>query len=224
MERKAGATVTLACSLASVQVPIPKIEIGWWEGVGLTWRGFIDRRGNRHVVDTTHTHTLHMLERRNRRMETEVSRKVDTLISPLKVRIAQLNVATADPIADPTKHPGTHELAELRGRDRFDWADQWREATEARKQHAAQQACFLAAKTEVASLHEEWDNVLTEGDDIRLQWREAHMLRAARYTRARFGFWGPRAADEPSISEYNFAEGPRHHRTTDYGGENPGIG
>ena len=225
MARTARRTVTVACSLASTSIPIPRIEIGWWEGICLTCRGYVDRLGNRHVADTTHTHTLHLLERRHRRMESEVVRKIDTLISPIAVRKAQLEVITGSRIDDPATHPSHDQLAELHGRERFNWAAQWREATEAKKLHAAQQARAAAAKSEVATLEEERHNVLIEGDDIRLQWREAHMLRAARYTRARFGGWGAKSTPDPAVSEYNFAAGPRQNRETEPGKDShPGIG
>lgn len=212
MARIARRTVTVACSLASTQVSVPRVEIGWWEGICLTIRGHVDRLGNRHVVDTVHTHTLHLLERRNRRMESEVVRKIDILISPIAVRMAQLEVIAGDHVDAPTSHPTSEDLAQLQGRDRFKWADQWRQATEAKKSHTAHQARVTAAKAELATLAQDRRNVAIEGDDIRLQWREAYMLRAARYTRARFGGWGPKPSVDPGVSDYHFAAGPRDNR------------
>jgi hypothetical protein len=147
-------------------------------------------------------------------MESEVVRKIDALISPIAVRMAGLEVIAGDHVDAPASHPTHDDLVQLQGRERFNWADQWRQATETKKSHSAHQARVTAAKAELATLAEDRRNVSIEGDDIRLQWREAHMLRAARYTRARFGGWGPKPPVDPGVSEYNFAAGPRDNRET----------
>jgi hypothetical protein len=202
-------TVTIRCSAGSTAVPVPTLRLGFGEWVALGWRGLLDRRAYLNVADTDSTHTLFRIERRHRRMESELVRRVDTLVSALLVRRAELETVIAAAIDPEPAAVPLGGLSSLRGRDRAQWADDRRIQTAAAGRRAAQLQRLADARRDLAALDAELRNLHAERDDVRLQWREAFMLRNARYTRSRFGLFGPRRPDQPGLAEYDPADALR---------------
>lgn len=199
--------VPLATSVTTVGLPAPRINLGFWECVALGLRARVDRIGTRSVSDDHHTHSLRRILSEHRRAEAEVVRLADSVISLLAVAIAEADAESLKPVEARREPPTTTTLAGLSGAERLRWADSRREAEAANGRanaadRATGQARLLATRYRI-----EIANVQAESEDVRRQWREAYSVRAAQYTRARFGFFGPRMAEVPAVAGYEFGEG-----------------
>lgn len=191
-----------------VAVPLPSDHATWLERCRLRWGGFVDRFRNRGVDDLRHTHYLHSLQRQARRMEGEVVKRIDRGVGAIDRRAAQL-AALVDHAARPAEAPDPGELAELVGRDRARWTSLTRQGKAARRERKDFDARLESARVELGELAAIRAELVAEGEDARQLWREAYALRAAIYTRARFGLFGSRPGADPELAEYAYADGPR---------------
>ncbi len=192
--------------------PVPRERIGFWEALGLTLRGRIDARRTREVRDTESTHTLHRLMAAHRRGEGEATRRIDEALSAVDRVLAPLEALVAAPVPEEQPVPGSAELAALPEEERAEWAARVRAAHAAEAVRRSVLARRSAAEPEVAVLHATRYALAVEGEDVRRQWREAYAMRAARYTRARFGRSGGAMAETPAIPDYRHFEPPTVHR------------
>ena len=208
----------------TIAVRAPMDRVPALERCRLRRAGFWDRFRNRSVADDKHTHFLHILQRQVRRMEGEVSKRVDDGITAIDLRAAELDAILAEsmPAAEQPKLAAVRpaaDLGDLRGRDRHEWASERREARraagDARAAHgsasaasAAHSARATAARVERAQLVVQRSGIIAEGESVRRLWREAFVVRGAVYSRARFGMFGSTPTDDPAVPDYAFAEGP----------------
>lgn len=212
-------TVTIGVGEFTATCAVPKDRIGFFEAIGLTVRGWWDRSVNRDVPDGAHTHTLWWLEGVHRKQETEVVRKTDAVLSAIDRAAAEADAVLAIPVPSGQVVPTSADLAGRKGAQRSAWADEVR-ATRAGNAMAAaateRQRAAAKRREELAALREA---LVVEGDDVRRQWREAYVMRASRYTRARFGRRGPHPTATPAVAKYRQTDGPTAVRRT---GDRPG--
>ncbi|HWM33587.1 MAG TPA: hypothetical protein VNR36_05055 [Pseudolysinimonas sp.] len=200
-------TVTITCSAGSTRLEVPRDGIGLFEACALTCRGWIDRLTTRGVPDGAHTYSLHRLERRHRRVESRIVSRVEPLVTKLSVRAARLEVTAGMASGERASVPDRSALDQLEGRERLEWAKKVRAGHAANRANTARAERIHAAKEEVAEIRSEIAGLAAESHAVRLQWREAFMLRNARYTRARFGR-RMTMSGAPALSDYRFAHGP----------------
>ena len=207
MPRK-SLTVTVGTPGYQAVCPVPREGIGVFEAMSLTVRGWIDAVRNRDVADTAHTHSLHRLLAAHRRRETEAVRRIDGALSVVDRALAPLEAVLATPLPQPVDVPGAAELDRLADADRAARAARVRAAQAARVQAEAAGAQHAAAARTAAELRSIRTAIAVEGDDVRRQWAEAYAMRAARYTRVRFGRRGRRPESEPAVAPYLPADDP----------------
>jgi hypothetical protein len=201
-------TVTIGVGEFTATCAVPKDRIGFFEAIGLTVRGWWDRSVNRDVPDDAHTHTLWWLEGAHRRQETEVVRTTDAVISAIDRAAADADAVVAIPVPSEQVVPTSADLAGRKGVQRSAWADQVRATRAANAAVAAateRQRTAAKRREELAALR---DAVVIEGNDVRRQWAEAYVMRASRYTRARFGHRGPQPTPMPAVAGYRHTDGP----------------
>lgn len=206
-------TVTIGTAEFSAVCPVPRTGIGFWEGFALTARGWLDARRNRAVPDIHHTHSLHRLLARHRQRETLAGLRVDAALSSVARELAPLEVVLAASGPQTLEVPTSADLASLPEDGRAGWAQQVRDARSSHAQRAAFEARQQNAQGRVAELRSIRAALVDEGEDVRRLWREAYMMRAARYTRARFGRRGAPVLENPSVAAYLPSEGPTPERT-----------
>lgn len=205
-------TVMIGSADFRAECPVPRVGIGFWEGFALSMRGRLDARRNRVVLDSSHTHSLHRLLARHRQREIRAGLSIDAALSGVAHALAPLEIAlTAATLAVPD-FPTSQELASLPDDARAEWARRMREARMAHADHAASEGRRLMAEVRVAELRSIRAGLLAESEDVRRLWREAYLMRAARYTRARFGRGGAPMVESPGVAGYIPAEPPSSER------------
>lgn len=205
---RASRVVSIGTEGYRVACPVPRYGIGLWEGTCLTVRGWLDARRTRDVQDASHTHSLHRLMAAHRRHEGEATRRIDEALSAVDRDLAPLEALIAESIPVGPDAPTSAELAALPVEDRAAWAARVRAAHAARAEHRATEGRQADARVRIAVLHSIREGLDVEGADVRRQWREAYEMRAARYTRARFGRRGGTMAIEPAVAGYRGFEQP----------------
>lgn len=204
--------VTIGSGEFTATCPVPKDRIGFFEAISLTVRGWWDRSVNRAVPDDSHTHTLWWLEGVHRRQETEVVRQTDSVLSAIDRAAAEADAILAIPVPSGQVVPTSADLAGRKGAERSAWADQVRATRASNATVAAateRQRTVAKRREELAALREA---VVIEGNDVRRQWGEAYVMRASRYTRARFGRRGPQPTPVPAVAGYRHTDGPTEMR------------
>ena len=201
-------TTTIGADLHAAVCPVPRDGIGVVEAVTLTVRGRMDARRNREVPDATATHSLHRLQAWHRRQETVAVQQIDHALSAVDRDVVRLRAVLERPAARPEPVPTSVELAALADAERAAWATRVR-AARADHDRAASEATVRAhAEEQLAVLLSVREALRVEGEDVRRQWREAHEMRAARYTRARFGARGRRMGLVPTVAPYEPTAAP----------------
>jgi hypothetical protein len=206
--------VTIGTGEFSAVCPIPRDRIGFFEAIALTVRGRWDAGGNRIVPDAAHTHTLHAIQARHRKREAEAVRRIDAALSAVDGELAVTRAALNMPVPEVAPEPTIEDLRDLPRAQRMEWVDRVRGARTSAARSAAVRDRQSAAHVRREQLISARQALLVEGDDVRRQWREAYDMRAARYTRARFGRRGARPTDTPAIAHYGHVDGPTGDRET----------
>lgn len=179
--------------------PLPREGIGFWEGIALSCRGWLDARRNRDVRDGDHTHSAHRLLHRYRMGEATAVQRIDEALSAVDRAIAPLEAVAVAPELPVAASPSVSDLAELADDARAEWADRVRAAQRAQAASAAAEARRARAREELPVLLSIRDGLVVEGNGVRRHWAEAYAVRAARYTRARFGRRGGVIAERPEV-------------------------
>lgn len=206
------ATVTIGPAGYNTTVLIPRIRVGWWEGLTLSIRGWVDAKRVAAVADDTHTHTLHLLQARYRRQETEVVRLIDHAVSTVDRELAALEALAATTVDTPIPVPGRAELDGMTLTQRREWAARKRAAIVANATAATTSARVAEAKERITVLTSIRQALITEGQGVRDQWAEAYTERAARYTRARFARASREVTATPAIAKYTHTTNPTIER------------
>jgi hypothetical protein len=201
-------TVPLGTGVIPATAVAPRLTIGFWESLGLTLRGWTDARRYGDVADVDQTHVLLMRNSVVRRREDEVVRAIDAALSRVDALIAEARVASSQVIPPIAVEPSATQLNDLEGRDRQDWVQSVRASRAAAARAARIQAEVDAATVRLAQLEAERQSILVEGEDVRRLWADAFEMRAARYTRARFGSWGRRPDRTPRVPDYRRGRDP----------------
>ncbi|TQJ30694.1 hypothetical protein [Microbacterium sp. SLBN-146] len=205
-------TVTIGSTGYEAVCPVPREGIGFWEAMALTVRGWIDARANRGVPDGAHTHSLHRLQSAHRRREAEAVRRIDEALSAVDRALAPLEVVLAASPGVVPEIPTSADLARLDDAERAQWAARVRSGHAAHAQARADESRRAAAEVEAAVLRSVREALAVEGRDVLRQWREAYAMRAARYTRARFGRRGAALGEAPEVAAYLSHEAPTVNR------------
>jgi|GEM_PF-3937102 len=201
-------TVRIGAESFSADCPIPRDGIGFFEGIALSVRGWLDARKNEHVADEAHTHSLHRLLAVHRRREAEATRRTDEALSALDRALAPLEALLGRREETPQAMPSVQELANLADEARAGWAERTRSARASQQSAAADSMRRRQAEDRVAVLLSIRDGLRVEAEDVRRQWREAYAMRAARYTRARFARARSAVSSVPAVAEYRHVEPP----------------
>lgn len=209
--------VTIGTGKFTARCPVPREGIGFWEAFALSLRGWSDARRTKGVADTAHTHSLHRLLAVHRRRETEADRRIDEALSAVDLALAPLAAVIDRRIPDAPQVPGTEQLEALPSAQRVEWAAHVRAAQTETRRLAGARARRVEAEAEAAVLRSIRRSVSVEGEDVRRQWAEAYTMRAARYTRARFGRRGRPVDVEPAVAAYRHTDGPTADRSIDEG-------
>ncbi|WP_457099653.1 hypothetical protein [Microbacterium sp. P5_E9] len=204
--------VTIGAGEFTATCPVPRDHIGLFEGLALSVRGRWDARGTQGVPDEAHTHTLHGVQARHRKREAEAVRLIDGALSAVDSQVAVTRAALQAPIPEGVREPTQDELRGLPRAQRMEWAERVRVARAAAARDAAAAERRIAAQTRREQLLSARSALVVEGADVRRQWREAYEMRAARYTRARFGRRGARMTATPAIAPYGPVDPPTAER------------
>jgi hypothetical protein len=207
-------TVALNTSVGTVPLLVPVVKVGGWEAFGLSCRGVIDSFGNRKVPDGTPTHTLHGLESDHRHGEAEMVRRANTVVSQLVVEIAHADQEGARTLPPVASTPSAEDLARLQGKERQLWADQARDADRAKSARSSAARTISDAQNRAVMLRAEVLNVVAETRAASQLWKESYRRRAARYTRARFSWFGLRPTAVPEVASYRSVGEPDTARAT----------
>lgn len=205
-------TVTIGRDSFAATCPVPQIRLSLAEAIGLTLRGWWDRAATRNVPDHAPTHTLWGLQSVHRQREEEVDRLVDLALSAVDHAIADIDVVIGTPLPDEQPVPTSAELEALQGADRIAWARTVRASVAANKAHAQAVAELAEARRRRAQLLSIREALGIEAADVRRQWEDAYLRRAARYTRARFALRGSGSAPTPQVAGYLHSPGPTVER------------
>lgn len=205
--------VTVGRGEFTASCPVPPDRIRLVEGLRLMLRGWLDAATYRTVVDTEHTHTLLALQSLHRRREVEVVRSVDAAISLVDVAQAEVDAVLAGAQPPELEVPTSDELRSLEAaNDRAAWAARVRAARAANAHARATGDRREAAARRSAELGAVRRALIVEGGDVQRKWKEAYEVRAARYTRARFGRRGAKVSPSPRVAAYDPDLGPTEMR------------
>lgn len=217
MTRISRHTVTIGPEGFHATCAVPREGLGWWEGLVLNIRGRMDARRNLGVQDVDATHALHRLEAAYRRAETEAVRRIDEALSAVDRELAPL-VRNADtPLPTSVPVPAAAELDAMDDASRLRWAQEVKDARRNNAQAAAARERREQAGDRIAALRSIREALSVEGDGVRRQWAEAYRIRAACYTRARFGRRFAEMSAAPAVPTYVAAVPPRVVRESDGG-------
>ncbi|KQQ06116.1 MULTISPECIES: hypothetical protein [unclassified Rathayibacter] len=181
---------------------MPSTELTLWRRSRVRWTGRIDRIRQRQVDDTEPTHYLLMLHAAVRRFDDDLSLKSEAALTALDMRLAALaSEAHAHPGASQDE-PSEHELAQLEGRRRQEWAAQVRASRRANAERASALGRSHAASAERDRLSALRTGLLAEVATARRLCADAYEAYAALYTKSRSGLLGRRPSAAPSIPRY----------------------
>jgi len=195
----------ISTSMGTIAVPAPCPGPGHGERVLLSWRGVIDRIRYRGVGDTELPYVLHELAELLRHWENRGVVAVEAMASTLSRELVQLPDA-GQPESARTE-PAQQELAQLKGRDRLEWA---RSARAARAHNSAVNGRNAKKKADADRrrlLEEDMRRLAVESEQLRAEWEKAFAQRAAIYARARHGFFGRHPGASPALPPYRHAAG-----------------
>lgn len=180
-------------------------SITFWEGFRIRWAGLMDRARARKVPDDQLTHYLHELQERAQGYQIKVLEWASAEDARLEVSLATQGAVAAQSIDAATAN---HDVVPENGskKDRAAWATAQRGAKQAAAAREHQQRRRDDARSAVLSLNQQRAS-LAEQRDIQFalcqQWFDR---RAAKYNRARTGWFGLPKTSEHKIPEFEPVE------------------
>lgn len=180
-------------------------SITFWEGFRIRWAGLADRARARKVPDDQLTHYLHELQERAQGYQIKVLEWASAEDARLEESIATQSAIAATSVDTVTT---VDEVVPENGsmKDRAAWATAQRGAKQAAAAREEQQRRRDAARSAVLSLKQQRAG-LAEQRDIQFalcqQWFDR---RAAKYNRARTGWFGLPKTGEHKIPEFRPVE------------------
>lgn len=180
-------------------------RITFWEGFRIRWAGLMDRAYARGVPDDQLTHYLHELQQRAQSYQIKVLEWASAEDARLELSIADQSAVAATSLVAPAANTTTVPDNDSK-KDRAAWATAQRSALRAKSAHEGQQRRRDAATIATMSLKKQRAS-LAEQRDIQFalcqQWFDR---RAARYNRARTGWFGLPKSSEHKIPAFEPVE------------------
>lgn len=184
---------------------MPSTQLTLWRRSRVRWTGRVDRIRQRQVDDAEPTHYLLMLHAAIRRFDDNLSLKSDAALTALDVRLAALESEAHLEAGALQDEPSEHELAQLEGRRRQEWAAQVRASRRANAERASALGRARAATAERDRLRALRAGMVAEVATARSLCADAYEAYAALYTKSRSGLLGRRPSAAPSIPRYRSA-------------------
>jgi len=193
-------SATLGSAPHAIDVFVPDQRVSGAEHFGIALRAFYDSVAARTVADHEHTYYLRALEQQYQQIEGELLLVVEGCLAAIDRRASELadavtEAAIREPAAVAAGPAGTSI-------DRATWAHGKRAGDRARAAELGRQHRVISARKEVAVLATSRCVLLDEADAARLLFAKAFGVRAALYTRRRFGLFGMGRREVTQIPEY----------------------
>lgn len=172
--------------------------VTFWESFRIRWAGWTDRVRMRDVADDKLTHYLHELQERAQGYQVSVLEWSSAEDERLEVTIAELNGVLAATITLPGS-PTSTQLDTDDGKERARWASDRRAAVRDAAEHARKKQEQDQARDTVERLRTQRAGLAELRDIHFAQCRQWFDQRAAKYNRARTGWFGLKVNGEPRI-------------------------
>lgn len=175
--------------------------ISFWEGFRIRWSGWIDRPRTRDVPDDKHTHFLHELQERAQAFQVKVLEWATAQDERLEMAIAAQSVIASQSIEGPSSTSASYPQQEsMKGRAQ--WASERRAAARADAERILQEKRRQHAAEEIRRLQKQRDGLAEQRDIQFAQCARWFYQRAAKYNRARTGWFGLKVSGEPGIPTF----------------------
>ena len=184
----------------AVDVLVPDARVRFPEHAGIALRAAYDSIAARTVPDHEQTYYLRALEQQYQQIEAALLLDVERCVATIELRLAELaDAVTEDPVEPPREVGGSPGTASS---ERAAWAHGVRAVKRARAAERGRQQRVESARRERAALEVARRVLLDEAEAARLLCEKAFALRAAIYTRRRFGLFGMGRRDHTVIPAY----------------------